>query len=119
MQLKRVKLALHCVRLGLPLWLILLAWALSLSTRNFEACNHSPYPLPPTLRFHQLTALPTEASALIDQARIPVEFKLMRGETVADVLENLGLGGVEARQATEALAERINLRRLKAGNQYS
>jgi murein DD-endopeptidase MepM/ murein hydrolase activator NlpD len=119
MQLKRVTLALHFVRLGLPLGLILLAVGLSLSTRNLEAYNQSPYPLPPTLRFHQRTALPTEASGLIDQARIPVEFKLMRGETVADVFEKLGLGGVEARQATDALAERINLRKLKAGNQYS
>jgi murein DD-endopeptidase MepM/ murein hydrolase activator NlpD len=119
MQLKRVKLALHFVRLGLPLGLILLAVGLSFSTRNLEAYNHSPYPLPPTLRFHQRIALPTEASGLIDQARIPVEFKLLRGETVADVFEKLGLGGVEARQATEALGEHLNLRRLKAGNQYS
>jgi murein DD-endopeptidase MepM/ murein hydrolase activator NlpD len=119
MQLKRVTLALHFVRLGLPLGLILLAVGLSLSTRDLEAYNQSPYPLPPTLRFHQRIALPTEASGLIDQARIPVEFKLLRGETVADVFEKLGLGGVEARQATDALAERINLRRLKAGNQYS
>lgn len=119
MQLKRVKLALHFVRLGLPLGLVLLAVGLSLSTRNLEAYNQSPYPLPPTLRFHQRIALPTEASGLIDQARIPVEFKLLRGETVADVLEKLGLEGVEARQATDALAERINLRRIKAGNQYS
>jgi murein DD-endopeptidase MepM/ murein hydrolase activator NlpD len=119
MQLKRVKLALHFVRLGLPLGLILLAVGLSLSTRDLEAYNQSPYPLPPTLRFHQRTALPTEASGLIDQARIPVELKLMRGETVTDVLKKLGLGGVEARQATDALSERLNLRRIKAGNQFS
>jgi murein DD-endopeptidase MepM/ murein hydrolase activator NlpD len=110
---------LHFVRLGLPLGLILLAVGLSLSTRNLEAYNQSPYPLPPTLRFHQRIALPTEASGLIDQARIPVEFKLLRGETVADVFEKLGLGGMEARQATDALSERLNLRRIKAGNQYS
>jgi murein DD-endopeptidase MepM/ murein hydrolase activator NlpD len=119
MQLKRVKLALHFVRLGLPLGLILLAVGLSLSTRDLEAYNQSPYPLPPTPRFHQRIALPTEASGLIDQARIPVELTLLRGETVADVFEKLGLGGVEARQATNALSERLNLRRLKAGNQYS
>lgn len=119
MQLKRVKLAPHFVRLALPLGLILLAAGLSLSTRSLEAYSQSPYPLPPTLRFHQRIALPTEASGLIDQARIPVEFKLMRGETVADVLEKLGLGGVEARQATDALSERLNLRRIKAGNRYS
>lgn len=119
MQWKRVKLAPHFVRLALPLGLILLAVGLFLTTRDLEAYNQSPYPLPTTPRFHQRIALPTEASGLIDQARIPVEFKLMRGETVADVFEKLGVGGIEARQATNALAERLNLRRLKAGNQYS
>ncbi|HWM89338.1 MAG TPA: peptidoglycan DD-metalloendopeptidase family protein [Thermoanaerobaculia bacterium] len=119
MELKRVKLAPHFVRLALPLGLILLGVGLFLTTRDLEAYNQSPYPLPPTLRYHQRIALPTEASGLIDQARIPVEFKLMRGETVADVFEKLGLDRVEARQATDALGERLNLRRLKAGNQYS
>lgn len=119
MQWKRVKRAPHFVRLALPLGLILLAVGLSLSTRNLEAYNQSPFPLPPTPRFHQRIVLPTEASGLIDQARIPVELTLMRGETVADVFAKLGLGGMEARQATDALSERLNLRRLKAGNQYS
>jgi murein DD-endopeptidase MepM/ murein hydrolase activator NlpD len=118
MQLKRV-LAPHFVRLALPLGLIVLAVGLSFSTRNLEAYNQSPYPLPPPPRFHQRIALPTEATGLIDQARIPVEFKLLRGETVADVFEKLGLGGLEARQATNALSEHLNLRRLKAGNEYS
>ena len=118
MQLKRV-IAPHFVRLALPLGLILLAVGLSLSTRELEAYSQSPYPLPPTPRFHQRIVLPTEASGLIDQARVPVEFQLRRGETVADVFEKLGLGGAEARQATDALSERLNLRRLKAGNQYS
>ncbi|HEY3491635.1 MAG TPA: peptidoglycan DD-metalloendopeptidase family protein, partial [Solirubrobacterales bacterium] len=97
----------------------LLAVGLFLSTRELEAYNQSPYPLPPTPRFSERIVLPTEASGLIDQARVPVEFKLMRGETVADVFEKLGLGGAEARQATDALSERLNLRRIKAGNQYS
>lgn len=118
MQLKRV-IAPHFVRLALPLGLMLLATGLFLSTQELEAYSQSPYPLPPTPRFHQRVVLPTEASSLIDQARVPVEFKLLRGETVADVFEKLGLGGAEARQATDALSERLNLRRLKAGNQYS
>ena len=119
MQWKRVKLAPHFVRLALPLGLILLGTGLSLTTRNLEAFNQSPYPLPPTPRFHQRATLPTEATGLIDQARIPVEFRLLRGETVTDVFEKLGLQGTEARAATNALSERLNLRKLKAGNQYS
>lgn len=119
MQWKRVKLAPHFVRLALPLGLILLGLGLSLTTQDLEAYNQSPYPLPPTPRFHQRATLPTEATGLIDQARIPVEFKLLRGETVTQVFEKLGLRGTEAREATNALSERLNLRKLKAGNQYS
>jgi murein DD-endopeptidase MepM/ murein hydrolase activator NlpD len=119
MQWERVKLAPHFVRLALPLGLILLGLGLSFTTQDLEAYNQSPYPLPPTPRFHQRATLPTEATGLIDQARIPVEFKLMRGETVTQVFEKLGLQGTEAREATNALSEHLNLRRLKAGNQYS
>jgi murein DD-endopeptidase MepM/ murein hydrolase activator NlpD len=119
MQWKRVKLAPHFVRLLLPLGLILLGVGLSLSTQDLEAYNQSPYPLPPTPRFSQRATLPTEATGLIDQARIPVEFRLLRGETVTDIFEKLGLQGTEARAATNALSERLNLRKLKAGNQYS
>ncbi|MES1242309.1 MAG: peptidoglycan DD-metalloendopeptidase family protein [Acidobacteriota bacterium] len=119
MQWKRVKLAPHFLRLALPLGLTLLGVGLSLSTQNLEAFNESPYPLPPTPRFSQRITLPTEATGLIDQARVPVEFKLLRGETVTEVFEKLGLPGSEAREATNALSERLNLRTLKAGNQYS
>ncbi len=119
MQWKRVKLAPHFFRLVLPLGLILAGVGLSLTTQDLEAFNQSPYPLPPTPRFHQRATLPTEATGLIDQARIPVEFRLMRGETVTQVFEKLGLQGTAAREATNALSERINLRKLKAGNQYS
>jgi murein DD-endopeptidase MepM/ murein hydrolase activator NlpD len=123
MQWKKVKLAPHfvrrAVRLGLPLGLSLLAGALFHTTQDLEAYNQSPYPLPPTARFNERITLPTEATGLIDQARIPVEFRLMRGETVTQVFEKLGLQGTDAREATNALSERLNLRRLKAGNQYS
>lgn len=119
MQSKRVTLAPHFLRLALPLGLILLGVALFFTTRNLEAYNESPYPLVASLRCNQRTILPTEATGLIDQARIPVEFRLMRGETVTDVFQKLGLEGTEARQATDALSERLNLRTIKAGNQYS
>lgn len=119
MQWKRVKLAPHFLRLALPLGLILLGVALFSTTRNLEAYSQSPYPLAAALRCNERTLLPTETTGLIDQARIPVEFRLMRGETVTDVFQKLGLEGAEARQATNALSERLNLRTLKAGNQYS
>ena len=50
---------------------------------------------------------------------MPVEAKLLRGETVADVFGKLGLQGSELREATNVLAQKVDLRSLKAGNHYS
>jgi murein DD-endopeptidase MepM/ murein hydrolase activator NlpD len=116
MQSTRVHLAPHFLRLALPLGLILLAAGLFLSTQSLEAFNKSPFPLAPTPRFSERITLPTEVTARLGQARVPVEFSLLRGETVTDVFEKLGLRGGEAREATNALAEHVDLRSLKAGN---
>jgi murein DD-endopeptidase MepM/ murein hydrolase activator NlpD len=119
MQSKRVFLGPKIFRWLLPLGLSLFAAGLSFTTKNLEAYNRSPYPLPPTLRFSARITLPNEASSLVDRARVPVEHKLLRGETVADVFDKLGLEGVEVREATNALASKVNLRSLRAGNEYS
>ena len=119
MRLKRVHLGPNVLRWLLPLGLSLFAAGLFLTTRDLEAYSRSPFPLPPTLRFNPRITLPNETSRWIDQAQIPVEFKLLRGETAADVLAKLGLAGVELRDATDALADKVNLRSLRAGNQYS
>jgi murein DD-endopeptidase MepM/ murein hydrolase activator NlpD len=119
MQLQRVKLGPNVLRWLLPLGLTLFAAGLFLTTRDLEAYSRSPFPLPPTPRFDARITLPNETSRWIDQARIPVEFKLLRGETVAEVFGKLGLEGIELREATNALADKVNLRALKAGNQYS
>jgi murein DD-endopeptidase MepM/ murein hydrolase activator NlpD len=119
MQSTRVKLAPHFLRLALPLGLILLAIGLFLSTQSLEAFNKSPFPLAPAPRFSERIALPTEATARLDQARVPVEDELRRGETVTEVFQKLGLQGPEAREATNSLAGHVDLRKLKAGNVYS
>jgi murein DD-endopeptidase MepM/ murein hydrolase activator NlpD len=119
MQLQRVKLGPNVLRWLLPLGLTLFAAGLFFTTRDLEAYNRSPFPLPPPPRFDARITLPNETSRWIDQARIPVEFKLLRGETVAEVFGKLGLEGVELREATDALADKVNLRALRAGNQYS
>lgn len=119
MQSKRVYLGPNALRWFLPLGLSLMAAGLFVSTRSLEAYNQSPFPLPPTPRFSAFGILPNESSPWIDQVRVPVEYKLLRGETAADVFEKLGLEGGEAYEATNALAERVNLRSLRAGNRYS
>ncbi len=119
MQSKRNYFGPNVLRWILPLGLSLFAAGLVLTTRNLDAYSRSPYPLPPTPRFSLRGTLPNETSPWIDQARIPVEYKLLRGETVAGVFSKLGLEGVELREATGALADKVDLRSLRAGNQYS
>jgi murein DD-endopeptidase MepM/ murein hydrolase activator NlpD len=119
MQSKRVHLGPKVLRWLLPTGLSLLAAGLFVSTKNLDAYNRSPYPIPPAPRFNARITLPNETSRWIDHAQVPVECKLLRGETVADMFGKLGLQGVELREATDALAEKVNLRGLKAGNQYS
>ena len=118
MQSKRV-LSSAVLRWLLPLGLIALAAGLFLSTRNLDAYSRSPYPLPPTSRFNARVVLPDEATPRIPQARVPVEAKLLRGETAVDVFAKLGLQGGELREATNVLAGKVNLRSLRAGNRYS
>jgi murein DD-endopeptidase MepM/ murein hydrolase activator NlpD len=119
MQSKRVYLGTTVLRWLLPLGLIALGAGVALSTRSLEAYNRSPYPLPPTPRFNARVTLPDEATPWLAHARVPVESKLLRGETVADVFSRLGLQGTALRDATDSLAGKVNLRGLRAGNRYS
>ena len=105
---RRVQLGPHVLRLVFPAGLALLALALLVTTERLEAYSRSPFPLLPAPRFSPALApsvtLPTEASPLLDRARVPVAFTLLRGETVSQVFEKLGLEGREAQHATSALA---------------
>ncbi len=120
---RREKLGPRVLRLVFPAGLSLLALALLVTTERLEAYSRSPFPLRPTPRFSSRLApsvtLPTAASALLDRARVPVEFTLLRGETVSEVFAKLGLETVEARHATDALAAHVDVRSLRAGNRYS
>jgi murein DD-endopeptidase MepM/ murein hydrolase activator NlpD len=111
------------IRLAVPLGLVFLAAALVLSTRSLEAHNRSQHGLlvsiGPVVRYSPRAVLPTECSARLAEARVPVASTLRHGETLAQVLKRLGLNGVDARLATAALAEHVSLRRIKAGNAYS
>jgi len=117
----RFSLGPFVIRMAVPLGLIFLATALLLSTRQLEAHNRNPLVLEsgPMVRYSALAVLPSECSARIAEARVPVEYTLARGETLARVLRRLGVGGDDALQATAELAEHVSLRRIRAGNRYS
>jgi murein DD-endopeptidase MepM/ murein hydrolase activator NlpD len=120
---KRVQLGPHVLRLVFPAGLSLLALALLVTTERLEAYSRSPFPLLPAPRFSPAIApsvtLPTPASALLDRARVPVKFTLLRGETVSQVFRKLGLAAGEAQHATAALSTHVDVRSLRAGNRYS
>src|ERR1700724_3858096 len=96
------------IRLAVPLGLVFLAASLVLSTRSLEAHNSTQHGLivdiGPVARYSPRAVLPTECSARLAEARVPVASSLRRGETLAQVLKRLGLNGVDARHATAALA---------------
>jgi murein DD-endopeptidase MepM/ murein hydrolase activator NlpD len=119
MQLSRVQFGPYLLRIILPLGLALLAAGLLSSTRRLDVFNRSPYPLAATPRFNPRATLPTSTTPLVDQARIPVQLTLRRGDTATQVFEKLGLAGLAAREASSALAEHIDLKALKAGSRYS
>jgi murein DD-endopeptidase MepM/ murein hydrolase activator NlpD len=119
MQPSRVHIGPYLLRIALPLGLVLLAGGIVSGTHRLEAYNSSPFPLAAAPRYSAHAALPNPTSRLLDQARIPVELTLRRGETPTQVFAKLGLGGSEAREASEALAEHVSLRALKAGIRYS
>ncbi len=119
MQPFRVQLDRRLLRLILPLGLILLSISLLQITRHLKADHHTALPLPPLAQYSASAALPDEATALLGRARVPAEFTLLRGETITHVFERLGLANADARQATSALSEHVNVRALKAGNRYS
>jgi murein DD-endopeptidase MepM/ murein hydrolase activator NlpD len=119
MQLSRVQFGPYLLRIILPLGLVLLAAGFLSSTRRLDAFNRSPYPLAATPRFNPRATLETPTSQLVDQARIPVQLTLRRGDTATQIFEKLGLAGAAAREASGALAEHIDLKALKAGSRYS
>jgi murein DD-endopeptidase MepM/ murein hydrolase activator NlpD len=124
MQSQRFSLAPQFIRLAVPLGLLLLAAALLLSTHQLEAGMHGrrsqlPAEIGPLTRYSPHTSLPSECSAHIAEARLPVQYTLRHGETIGQVLRRLGLSGAEAHRATSQLAEHVSLRAIKAGNRYA
>src|SRR5579872_1364492 len=104
-----------------PLGLTALAAGSFFGVRALEGYNRSlDDPLLRTPSFHaRVVTLPSAPPLRLGRAGAPVESKLLRGETAANVFGKLGLAGVELREATNALAARVDLRSLKAGNRYA
>ncbi len=119
MQSNTAKLVPQLLRVLIPGGLALVGVGLHLATRDLESSNRSPFPLSQSLPYESRLTLPNEATPLLTQARVPVEFRLLRGETLSQMLIKLGLDSVEVQEATSSLASNLDLRSLRAGNHYS
>lgn len=121
MQSNRVFRGAVTLRWLAPLGLTALAAGSFFGVRALEGYNRSlDDPLLRTPRLHaRVVTLAGEATPQLGRAGVPVASKLLRGETVSNVFARLGLEGTELREATNALAAKVDLRSLKAGNRYS
>lgn len=99
------------LRLAVPVTLLAAAAALALTTRSLEAHaragSRQARPVEPIVRYSPRAVLPTECSARLGEARVPVDFTLRRGETLAQVLRRLGMSAAETRDALASLAEAV------------
>jgi murein DD-endopeptidase MepM/ murein hydrolase activator NlpD len=121
MQSNRVFRGAATLRWLAPLGLTALAAGSFFGVRAMEGYNRSlDDPLLHTPRLHSgVVTVPSAAAPQPGRAGLPVESRLLRGETVANVFGKLGLEGAALREATNALAAKVDLRTLKAGNRYS
>lgn len=61
---------------------------------------------------------PSDGSGVV-AAEAPFKFRIKPGESLGKLLEDLGLGLQDARSVTATLAEFIDFRRLRAGDEYT
>ena len=113
----------RAVRLALPLCLLLVAAVLNVTARQLDSFSRSPLPLSPTLPYDEaldrLGAAATFDDAMLTPAPVPVEGVFGRGETLSAVCGELGLDAGDAQQAVAALAQHLDVRRIRAGDRYA
>ena len=79
----------------------------------------APVALDPPVPFRAAAApQPGPDLPRFEVGRIPVERTLERGQTLGDVLGDLGVEGREAHEAVTVLSEHLDVRRLRAGEPY-
>lgn len=111
------------LRIALLVALVGIALGLYLQTRRMERSVASPYPIVRAPRFaSELVGLPVwtgrsgESLAGLDQ---PLEIAFRRGETLGQVLSDLGLEPAEAQSMIAELSRHVNVRRLRPQDRYA
>jgi len=113
----------NILRIALPLALILLAFGLVEGERRLAAFSASPCPLAATPSYDPVLVercpLAVFDAAAVGAREVPLEHRFARGETLGSVLQELGLEPADAWSATTALAEHVDVRRVRAGQRLA
>ena len=111
------------LRLGVPIFLGVLASALLWMTHHLESYSQSPYPLVRALEFDQNLIASSVWAARPDHelpnSELPVEFSFRRGETLSDVVDELGLEPEEAQALVSEVTRHVNVRRIRPVDRYA
>lgn len=118
--MSRGSIVVRVLRVGVPCGLLLVAFALSTTSRRLEAFSRSPFPLTRTPAFRPQVSLRAPVPGDVVGAQrvegVPVERVLGRGETLQGVLAEMGLEAAESHAVIVAFREHCNLRRLRPGD---
>lgn len=103
------------IRVLVPLVLLGVAWGLAAATGELTSLARSPFPLHPTLPYDPVLAGRGEPSLALEGVSVPLPFTVRRRQTLAAALDGLGVSRRDAYDATKALAEHVNVRKIRAG----
>ena len=111
------------LRVLAPVVLLAIACGIGYATRRVERHSSSPYPMGmPFVWKAGLSDLPVwmaRSSDRLANLDIPLELGFRRGETLGQVLSDLGLEAAEAQRVIAGLSEHVDVRRLRPEDRYA
>lgn len=111
------------LRSALPLALLAIGFGVSAATKHLEALALLPYPVCQTIPYQTLQGLGFYElrleSAELSGISLPIEFEFRSGETLGNVLEDLGFKADDSRIVTREVARFADLRKLRTQDRYT
>jgi murein DD-endopeptidase MepM/ murein hydrolase activator NlpD len=111
------------LRIAVPIVLLAIGFGLSAVTQHNEALALSPYPVGQTIPYRTLQELgyydSRFDSAELHGVPLPIEFEFRSGETLGDVLEDLGFKADDSRAVSQEVGRFADLRKLRPQDRYA
>ena len=104
-------------RILIPTACLALAAGLTAWTGQLSDQAASPFPLQPTLPYDPALAGRGDPGLNLDDVVAPVPLTIGRRQTLAMALNNLGVAPREAYEVANAMAEHVDLRKIRAGEE--